>query len=332
MKFPRCLKSRLLSCALLLATILQARADATLVFNEIHYHPATNEPAMEWVELYNQLAVDLDVSGWSLTGDIGYTFPAGTRARGRGVIVVAIDPAVLMAATGATNVLGPFTNRLANGGGTLRLRNNNGRVMDEVNYGVEGEWPVAPDGAGPSLAKIDEDMGSAHPASWRASVQLGGSPGVKNPAGTPTLPVAFNEMSSVTNAQFWVELVNLSTQSVVLDNCVLSRFGNVTNREYILPPQTLPAGGYLVLDRATVGFGADPGDRVILFGPGKTNILDAIVAKSFPRARLPEGKGEWLRPSAPTPASDLYLTILQQLGCPVKSFKESSGPISELLG
>jgi hypothetical protein len=30
-------------------------------------------------------------------------------------------------------------------------------------------------------------------------------------------------------------------------------------------------------------------------------------------------------------ASDLYLTILQQLGCPVKSFKESKGPISELL-
>lgn len=31
------------------------------------------------------------------------------------------------------------------------------------------------------------------------------------------------------------------------------------------------------------------------------------------------------------PASDLYLTILQQLGCPVTSFKESRGPISELL-
>ncbi|QDU92482.1 DUF1552 domain-containing protein [Lignipirellula cremea] len=30
-------------------------------------------------------------------------------------------------------------------------------------------------------------------------------------------------------------------------------------------------------------------------------------------------------------ASDLYLTILQQLGCPVESFKESKGPISELL-
>jgi hypothetical protein len=31
------------------------------------------------------------------------------------------------------------------------------------------------------------------------------------------------------------------------------------------------------------------------------------------------------------PASDLYLTILQQMRCPVKAFKESSGPILELL-
>jgi len=29
--------------------------------------------------------------------------------------------------------------------------------------------------------------------------------------------------------------------------------------------------------------------------------------------------------------SDLYLTILQQLGCPVNSFKESVGPIGDLL-
>jgi hypothetical protein len=36
-------------------------------------------------------------------------------------------------------------------------------------------------------------------------------------------------------------------------------------------------------------------------------------------------------PGGTKPASDLYLTILQQLGCPVKSFKESTGPISEIL-
>lgn len=36
-------------------------------------------------------------------------------------------------------------------------------------------------------------------------------------------------------------------------------------------------------------------------------------------------------PGGTKPASDLYLTILQQLRCPVKSFNESTGPISEIL-
>ncbi|HMJ88490.1 MAG TPA: lamin tail domain-containing protein, partial [Candidatus Acidoferrum sp.] len=109
-----------------------------------------------------------------------------------------------------------------------------------------------------------------------------------------------NEMSSVTNAQFWVELINLSTQTVTLDGCVLTRFGNPTNREYVIPSGSIPPGGFFVIDRATMGFGADPGDRVVLYAPGKTAVLDALVAKSFPRARLPDGTGEWLRPSPTT--------------------------------
>src|ERR1051325_9812334 len=56
----------------------RARADSIVVFNEIMYHPATNEPALEWLELYNQNAVDVDLSGWQLRGGISYTFPNGT--------------------------------------------------------------------------------------------------------------------------------------------------------------------------------------------------------------------------------------------------------------
>src|SRR6185436_963758 len=77
--------------------------------------------------------------------------------------------------------------------------------------------------------------------------------------------------------------------------------GNPTNAEYFLPAQMLPPGGRLVLDKATIGFRADPGDRVVLYAPGKIAILDAVVAKSFPRARWPEGTGEWLHPSLLTP-------------------------------
>ena len=478
---------KFLSLACLGGSLLSARADSVVVFNEIMYHPPTNEAVGEWVELHNLMAVDVELSGWSLAKGAQFVFPEGTIIGGGGYLVVAISPSNLVATLGLTNVLGPFTGRLANGGDTLELRNNNGRLMDAVTYGAEGDWPVAPDGAGTSLAKWDENAASSEAGSWVASSQVGGTPGSSNrprptttttartllpigqiwkfsqsgadlgstwrttnyndsawpagpalladetcgclpePIGTPltvgadritfyfrttfqftgsvagavlssrhviddglvvylngtevwrlgmatgavasttlanrgvgdaayegpftipatslvtgtnllavevhqnatnstdvvfglqldqlltvtnipsqntvlSLPLALNEISAVTNAEFWLELLNYGAESIALDGFVLARFGT-TNREALLPAQTLPAGGYLLLDRATLGFGADPGDRVVLYTPGHSNVVDALVAKRFPRARWPEGTGPWLAPIQVTPGA-----------------------------
>jgi len=139
------------------------RADTVVVFNEIMYHPPTNEAALEWVELKNQMAVDVDISGWSIAGGIQYTFPSNTIVRGRSLFVVAASPDTLAAATGLANVRGPFTGRLSNNGDVLQLVNTSGRVVDEVSYGVDGDWPVAPDGSGVSLAKLDRETASGPP-------------------------------------------------------------------------------------------------------------------------------------------------------------------------
>ena len=42
------------------------QADSTVVFNEIMYSPPSGRPELEWVELHNQMAVDMDISGWAL--------------------------------------------------------------------------------------------------------------------------------------------------------------------------------------------------------------------------------------------------------------------------
>ena len=164
----------------MLAIPRAVQADSVVVFNEVMYHPLTNEPALEWVELHNQMAVNVDLSGWSLAGGIEFEFPEGTVIRGGGYLVVAVAPAELMALTGATNVPGPFTGRLSNSGEKLELRNKNRRLMDRVNYGVEGDWPVAADGAGVSLAKSDEDTASGDAANWTVSSFVGGTPGQRN--------------------------------------------------------------------------------------------------------------------------------------------------------
>jgi hypothetical protein len=156
------------------------RADSTVVFNEVMYHPLTNETTREWIEFRNQMAVDMDISNWSIENGVEFTFPEGTVVPGGGYVVVALSSVDLMSATGLTNVLGPFTGRLSNNGETLELRNNNRRLMDSLSYGVEGDWPVGPAGAGPSLAKFDEDGAGDKPSYWRMSEQNGGTPGAQN--------------------------------------------------------------------------------------------------------------------------------------------------------
>ena len=103
--------NRLLLLSAMLACIpLQAIArDSVVVFNEIHYHPANDDSSLEYVELYNQFAIELDLSNWRIDGDIDFDFPEGTIIPGRGYLVIAKDPAALSAATGYNDALGPTT-------------------------------------------------------------------------------------------------------------------------------------------------------------------------------------------------------------------------------
>jgi hypothetical protein len=111
--------------ALLLTSLPVAAIDSVVVFNEIHYHPAGDNSSLEYVELYNQLAADVDLSNWKLDGDISFNFPEGTVLGGGEYLVIAKDPTSLAAATGFSSALGPFDGILSNSGKPIFLYNNN---------------------------------------------------------------------------------------------------------------------------------------------------------------------------------------------------------------
>ena len=155
-------------------------ADSVITFNEVMYHPAGDDPGMEWVEVYNQMSVNMDISRWEIEGGIEFRFPTNTVLNAGSYLVIASNPARLQALTGLTNIFGPFTNFLSNSGETLRLRNQSGRLMDEMQYSDEDPWPVGPDGSGASLSKRERYNASSPAANWRASAQAGGTPGRVN--------------------------------------------------------------------------------------------------------------------------------------------------------
>lgn len=289
---------------------VHAAGDSVVVFNEIMYHPATNEAALEWVELHNQMAVDVDISGWRIRSGISYDFPPDTILPGGGYAVIARDPSAVAAAHGITGVFGPFDGRLSNGGETLRLRNHDGRTMDELAYDDQGDWPVAPDGSGVSLSKIDQDMGTADPENWSWSLALNGTPGSANTVYRPGLSpaLAFNEVAGATNTNFWIELHNAAPTNVAAGGYRVAGTG-INAGSYALPAQTIPPGGFLALNGTTLGFRPYDENKLFLYGPSGTAVVDATVAKSSPRARCPDGTGDWLRSDLATPGASNAVTL-----------------------
>ena len=161
---------------------LEARRvlDSTVVFSEIMYNPPGRNESLEWVELHNQMAVDMDLSGWSLRDAVEFEFPDGTIVPGDGRLVIAADPSELQESAGVEGALGPYAGRLSNAGERIQLFDNSGRNMNEVEYDDEGEWPVGPDGSGSTLALADSLIASHEVHNWRTSEQFGGTPGEAN--------------------------------------------------------------------------------------------------------------------------------------------------------
>ncbi len=188
----------LLACgAALLCSLPSARAlESAAVFNEVMYHPAA-PAAAEWIELYNQMAVDLDLSAWTLSGGVTFTFPPGTTLPAGAYLLVANIPAALPSA------LGPWSGSLANSGESLKLKNRSGRIMDQLEYSDRGRWPLGADGSGASLSKRNPSGSGTSPEAWSASWQVGGTPGESN---FPNAPLLGPAQSHIAPASDWIYL------------------------------------------------------------------------------------------------------------------------------
>ncbi len=170
--------------------ILPMQVNTSVIISEIMYNPNSDESLptdVEWVEIYNTGASDVEIGGWFLQDEDGATsgiaggavLPAGTsavlipsdqsvagfqQAWGTGFDVYPLD----QWSTGLSNL----ANSPSSTNEILTLRDAGGAVIDEVNYDDENGWPSdSPDG--PSiyllpgqLSAAANDMG----ANWSRSV------------------------------------------------------------------------------------------------------------------------------------------------------------------
>lgn len=171
-----------------------------VIISEIMYHPADDDPELEYIELSNLSRFDVALydtelpwNTWKLTSAVRFAFPPGTTIPAGGCILVtgAEDIETFRAACGVrggVEIYGPWDGQLSNCAETIKLKRpdtptDNGTVpwilVDRADYRDCAPWPAAADGDGPALERTSPGACGTSAGSWEAG-PVGGSPGSAN--------------------------------------------------------------------------------------------------------------------------------------------------------
>lgn len=191
----------------------------SLVFSELHYHPAdassaeqtagfTDADDFEFIELLNNGVGTYDLTGLRFVRGVQFDFAGSSISKlpSRACVLIVKNRAAFERRYGTgLPVAGEFSGQLNNSGERLQLLNRQGESILDLTYGTRDPWPKAADGDGPALeaASLSGDQDAA--SRWRASLVSGGSPGKPNPA--PALRIA---KASLRGGQLYIQLSGFS--------------------------------------------------------------------------------------------------------------------------
>ncbi|MHC4520476.1 MAG: lamin tail domain-containing protein, partial [Planctomycetota bacterium] len=167
------------------------QAGPTVVINELHTDPDVKTELVEFVELHNHGTETVDISGWSFTVGVFYTFPDRTSLPAGGYVIVAENPTHILAGRTATGlrvpeslVYGPYGGKLGNDGERVVLCDADGEIVDEVTYQLGFPWPTVGDpaldnqpGTGRSMQLVNPAFDNDLAGSWRSGNP---TPGAEN--------------------------------------------------------------------------------------------------------------------------------------------------------
>lgn len=139
--------------------------ETRIVINEIMPDPPSKERDDEFIELFNRSSETVDLSGWSFSDGVNYTFPDGTSLAPGAYAVIAANASRLT----APSIIGEYTGSLSNRGEMLRLVDPMGNTVDEVHYYTGGAWPELSNAEGSSIELRHPDMDNASASAWGAS-------------------------------------------------------------------------------------------------------------------------------------------------------------------
>jgi hypothetical protein len=142
---------------------------------------------------------------------------------------------------------------------------------------------------------LTADEVASHSSRGRAGeIYFSGSEPVVDPL---SLRLALNE-TLIGPTGNWIEIASGETEAVSLTGLVLAQGTGAAEK---VLAGSIPAGGFLAFDAAALGFALVPGEKLFLFAPGRTSLIDAVELEAGNRGRRPDVVGRWLAPDRGTP-------------------------------
>ncbi|TFG29979.1 lamin tail domain-containing protein, partial [Candidatus Thorarchaeota archaeon] len=243
----------------------------------------------EWIELFNPLAVDVDISGYILDDLIGggtspYTIPSGTIIPAYGFLVFYQSTTNL-----ALNNAGDDVNYIHPDGITVLDSYSYTSSADDISYGRETDgssiwitFDIPTPGATNGVASNDGDL------------------------------IVINEFLPDPNTLYteeWIELYNPLGVAVDISGYILDDLIGGGTAPYTIPMgTTVPAYGFILFYQSTTNIGLNnAGDDINYINPDGITVLDTYTYSSstddVSYGRETDGASTWITFDIPTPGA-----------------------------
>jgi beta-lactamase superfamily II metal-dependent hydrolase len=269
-----------------------------VVFSEVYYDTVGTDSVEEWIELYNNSPIAVDIGGWKITDNNGtgatFTIPAGESIDPGTFYTIAVD------STGFNNLYGYDADvygaipALNNDGDALILKDSHGNVIDAAAWeggasaGVPDGWgsSSAPSAStGSTIVRSDETVDTDSYADW-TTASGNGDPQTQNGGSSASAQVVFSEVYYDTvgtdSVEEWIELYNNSPVTVDVGGWTITD-NNGTGSTFTIPTGTsIAAGTYLTIAANSSGFYNLYGYHADVYGsiPALNNDGDALILKN----------------------------------------------------
>lgn len=250
------MKKILLSLATLALSNFAISQD-DIVITEIMYNNIGAD-SLEFIELYNNGNSSVDLTGWSFSQGVSYTFPSTSVSAGEYLIVSLDSSAIRNTFNVASHQW--TSGALSNSGESIVLVNANGDVKDSVKYDDGAPWPTTPDGDGPSLTLCDYSSDNSNVTNWYASGVSTGIIILQNEV--KCSPLAADNVVCTTNPIIAFEsistMVNENVGTVTINLTITNESSMVTSADVIVgTASTANSADYTFTDPTTVTFPAN---------------------------------------------------------------------------